>query len=133
MDQGPLVAEQIDAGALLARDFDRYKPVRAAFWLKQNEDSFWYLYIASDQIDGSNVDLAYGEVIRLVGEMNNPNFDPFRVKVIRADDPIAQSVLEIQAAYPAAKVAIRRNHVWVGRMLADELYIYPLPNLVPGV
>ena len=43
MDQGPLVTEQIDAGAKLVNDFDRRTPLQAAFWLKESEVGEWYL------------------------------------------------------------------------------------------
>jgi hypothetical protein len=53
MDQGALVSEQIDAGADLARRFEKY-PLQAAFWLKGAEDGRWFLYLVSDQINDSN-------------------------------------------------------------------------------
>jgi len=132
MDQGPLVTEQIDAGAAFILDFDKYKPVKAAFWLKENEDSFWYLYITSDQIDDTNITLAYREVIRIGLQMNDPNFDPLRVKVIGGSDPIAQDVVTMQSAYPGTKIPIRRRRVRVGRMYVNEIYIYPTVNVVAG-
>src|SRR5204863_8074212 len=59
MDQGPLVAEQIDAGARLAAEVQTFKPLDAAFWLRASEDGHWFLYLASHEIDDSNFDLAY--------------------------------------------------------------------------
>ncbi len=61
IDQEPLVIEQIEAGKKFIEEFDKHNPVRAAFWLKVNEDSGWYLHVASDQITDKNVDVAYGE------------------------------------------------------------------------
>ena len=40
MDRGTLVKEEIDAGA----EFDRFAPIKAAFWLKASGDDFRYLY-----------------------------------------------------------------------------------------
>jgi hypothetical protein len=55
MDQGPLVTEQIDAGARFVREFAKQRPVQAAFWLKGTEDNQWFLYVAGDQINDSNL------------------------------------------------------------------------------
>lgn len=130
MDQGPLVSEQIDAGAAFIREFEKYKPIKSAFWLKQSED-FWYLYLASDQIDDSNFDLAYGEVVRLAVQMNDPNFNAFRVKVVGTTNPIARDVLLLQSRYHA-NVPIRRSDVRLGRKSIDEVYIYPALSMVSG-
>ena len=96
MDQGPLVIEQINAGAKLASEFAmQYKPLQAAFWLKESEDEQWFLYLASDQIDDSNFDLAYGEVLRLLGPGPHMWLDPFQVKVTGIDDPVVKDVIDI--------------------------------------
>ena len=68
MDQGPLVTAQIDAGAELCGEFDKYEPVKIAFWLKASDEEQRYFYIASERIDDTNFDLAYGEVLRLGGQ-----------------------------------------------------------------
>jgi hypothetical protein len=132
MDQGPLVSEQIEAGARLAKEFaDTYKPLQAVFWLKESEDGQWYLYLASDQINDSNFDLAYGEVLRLVGPGSNPWLDPFQVKVTGVDDPVARAVADIQRKYPG-KTATRLRNRQLGGVYIDEAYIYALPITVPA-
>ncbi len=65
MDQSPLVMEEINAGAEIVRQFENYEPVKVAFWLKASDDDHRYLFIASDKIDDTNFDIAYGEVLRL--------------------------------------------------------------------
>src|SRR6266511_360843 len=74
MDEGPLVKERIDAGLRFVHEFNKYAPVRVAFWLKKQDGWFWYLHVVSDEITGANFDLAYGEVIRLANEMADPDF-----------------------------------------------------------
>lgn len=64
MDKSPLVTEQIDAGEWLIREFSKQIPVQAAFWLRERDSDEWYFYLASDQIDDSNFDHAYAEVLR---------------------------------------------------------------------
>src|SRR5260370_31574598 len=99
MDQGPLVSEQIEAGAGLLGEFRKYVPVQTAFWLKESEEGEWYLYVVSDQITDDNFDVAYGEVARLAGTIEDPWFDPFQVKLIGQDDPLARAVADLYRRY----------------------------------
>ncbi|CAN5820680.1 hypothetical protein BH23PLA1_BH23PLA1_41720 [soil metagenome] len=132
MDQGPLVTELIDAGAELIREFDKSMPVKAAFWLKASDDEHRYLYIASDRIDDSNPVLAYREVLRLVDQIGSPYLNPFRVKLISADDPLARAALEIQHRFPGPQ-ATRLGARSFGGLSVDDVCIYqsPLPVAVP--
>jgi len=130
VDQGPLVIEQIDAGAELARAFDSRYGLRAAFWLKESEDGQWYLHLASDRINDSNFDAAYGEVLRLLG---GPQLwlDAFQVKVNGTDDPLVKAVLEIQQKYSDRMATRVRNRMLAG-VSVEEVYIYPIPVPAPG-
>lgn len=118
--------EEIDAGAELAREFDKYEPVKVAFWLKASDEAHRYLYIASEQVSGANVDVAYGEVLRLTERMNSPYLDPFRVKLINADDPLAKAALEINERYPG-RLATRFGGKSFGGSSVDDVYVYPSP------
>jgi hypothetical protein len=126
MDQGPLVMEEIDAGAKLAHEFDQYKSVKAAFWLKASDEEQRYLYLASDQIDDTNFDVAYGEVLRLASTMHSPYLDPFRVKVIGGDDPLTLAAVEINRRFPG-RMATRFGGKSFGGLSVDDVYIYPSP------
>src|SRR4051794_33297976 len=122
MDQGALVMPQIEAGVRLVNDFDKYAPVRAAFWLKARDEGVWYLYLASDRIDDSNFDVAYGEVLRLTGKNPTPWLDPFQVKVISADDRLVRDVLAVLARYPG-KFPTRYQGRDLGGIPVEEAYI----------
>ena len=124
MDQGPLVKEQIDGGAKFLAEFEKKIPVRAAFWLKADEDDWWYLYVASDDFINQKLDVGYGEVMRVAGGMRDPNFDPFRVKLISPSDPVAKPALDVLRLFPGriATPIHRRNF---GGASVDEVYIYP--------
>jgi hypothetical protein len=132
MDRGPLVIDEIDAGAELAREFDKYEPVKVAFWLKASDEVHRYLYIASERIGDSNSDLAYGEVLRLANKMQSLYLDPFRVKVISAEDPLAKAAVEINKRFPG-RMATRFGGESFGGISVDDVYIYPspLPASVP--
>ena len=131
MDQGPLVTEQSDAGDALIQEFNKYAPVRAAFWLKESEDGQWYLHLVSDRINDSNFDLAYGEVLRIVGKKPNLWLDPFQVKVTGVDDPLAGAVMGIQQAY-AGRLATRFRNRQLGGLSVEEIYIYSSPVATPA-
>jgi hypothetical protein len=130
MDQGALVAEQIDAGAALAHRFDKY-PLQAAFWLKRAEDGQWFLYLVSDQINDSNFGLAYGEVIRLLGPGPHIWLEPSQVKVRGANQPVAKAVLAIQQEYPG-HFPMRLRSRMLGDLYVDEVFIYPIPVPTSG-
>jgi hypothetical protein len=126
MDQGPLVSEEIDAGAELVRRLDKSVPVKAAFWVKDSDEGPWYLYVASDRIDEKNLDRAYGEVLRLAWEMACPYLDPFQVKLISSSDPLAQAALEMYRRYPG-RMATRFGGTNFGGRGVDGVYLYPAP------
>jgi len=126
MDQGPLVVEEIDAGAELVREFDQYESVKAAFWLKASDEEQRYLYLASDRIDDTNFDVAYGEVLRLASKMRSPYLDPFRVKVIGGEDPLTLAALDINRRFPG-RMATRFGGKSFGGLSVDDVYIYPSP------
>ncbi|MBL8794631.1 MAG: hypothetical protein JNM56_12060 [Planctomycetia bacterium] len=130
MDQGPLVNEQLEAGAKLASAFAQRYPLHAAFWLKESEDGEWYLYLASDQIDDTNFDVAYGEVVRLFGRASTVWLDPIQVKVTGIEAPVAQAVQALQQMYPNT-LPTRLRNLRLGGVSVDEVYIYPVPVPVP--
>ena len=130
MDQGPLVIEETEAGAELVRRLDKSIPIKAAFWVKDSEEGQWYLYIASDQINDKNLDLAYAEVLRLAWEMSSPYLDPFQVKLIPISDPLAQAALDFHSRYPGT-MATRFGGGNFGGMGVDGVYIYPASVTTP--
>ena len=88
------------------------------------------LYVASDQISDQNFDVAYGEVLRLAGKMQDPDFDAFRVKLIGGDNPLARAALDIYQRYPA-KVPTWFNGKNFGGMSVERVYIYPTKVTAP--
>ena len=130
MDQGALVIDQIDAGARFLDEFKKYIPVTTAFWLKESDEGEWSLYIASDKITDDNFDVAYGEVLRIAGKLRDPLFDPFQVKLIGADDPLAAAALDITRRYPGP-VATRFHGRVFGGLPVEEVYVYPSAAAVP--
>jgi len=125
MDQGPLVIEQIEAGARLVRDFHSYMAVEVAFWIKTAEGYRWTLCIASDQINEKTWDLGYGEALRLIQEMNNPYLDLFRIRLVNSTSPLARAALEERRKFPGSPVGIRLGEQWFGDTAIEGAYIYP--------
>jgi hypothetical protein len=129
MDQGPMVTEEFNVGAKFLAKFEKRIPVMAAFWLKANEEASWYLYVASDAFNDKKLDVGHREVLRLAGEMRNPNLDPFRVKLIGTSDPLAKRVLDILGLYPGWKATPIHRRSLDGVSI-NEVYIYPTPTPV---
>jgi hypothetical protein len=131
MDQGPLVSQQIDAGAKFLGEFQKYLPVQSAFWLKESDEGEWNLYVVSDQITDDNFDVAYGEVLRIAGAIRDPWFDPFQVKLLGQDDPLAKAILDVQRRYPG-RIPTRFHGKALGGRSVEEVVIYPLPFPAPA-
>jgi hypothetical protein len=124
MDQNPLVIEQIDAGARFLAEFEKKIPVAAAFWLRTNDEEWWYLYVASEEFDDKRLDVGYGEVVRLAAESPDPNFDPFRVKLIGATDPLATAARDVLRRFPG-RIPTRIHRSNFGGVGVEDVYIYP--------
>lgn len=131
MDQSPLVIDRIDAGARFLGEFQKYIPVSAAFWLKESDGGEWSLYVASDRITDDNFDVVYGEVLRIAGHLHDPHFDPFQVKVIGGNDPLAAAALDLNRRYPRPLATSFHGKVF-GGLPVEEAYIYPSPIPVPA-
>jgi hypothetical protein len=125
MDQALLVNQGIDAGEKLVREFQKFIPVRAAFWLKASDEPHAYLYIASDRVRDTNLKVAYGEVLRLADRLQSPFLDPFRVKLVNSDDPLAKAAIEINRRFPGKSMHIGGEQF--GGFSADDVYVYALP------
>ena len=130
MDQEPLVIEEIETGAELIRLFGQSIPVKVAFWLKVSDTPNRFLYLASERIDDTNFDLAYREVVRLIGQIRSPYLDLFRVKVVNANAPFAQAAADINDRFPRPLATCLRGRTF-GGVSVDDVYIYPSP-LVPA-
>lgn len=130
MDTNPLVIEEIDAGAELIRRFQEYMPVDAAFWLNPSEEGGWALYLASPRMDVANYDLGFAEILRVVHEMRTPYIDPFQVRLIGSDDPLAKAAMETNRKYPGPTPTRFRGPSFGGAAV-DEVYIYPAQRLTP--
>jgi hypothetical protein len=129
MDQEPLVEEQKDAGekvVTLLRDngFD----VAAAFWLKEDEDSSWFLYVASKNVESAGIREAYRNALDIIRRRPESSVDFLTLKLIRPSDPLAKAVLDFQASRPPT-----RTKAWVrgrplGGVYINAAYIYPHPQ-----
>ncbi len=124
MDTSPLVMDEIDAGAEFLKQLHTYQPVQAACWMREGEDEERYLYVALEGLTNGNFDIAYGEVLRITEAMKDHYLDPFRVKLMTADDSVAKAILQIYSEFPARIPTRLNGRVFAGRGVV-ELYIYP--------
>ncbi len=133
MDHEPLVTEQIEAGARFLRQFEKYAPVTVAFWLVESGRRYWHLYVASDKFAGENLYDGYDLVVRITGELQDPWLGPLpRVTMIDPNDPRAQEALARQRRYPGRTLP-RVYDTYFGNVMADEVYLYPMPLPTPSL
>jgi len=128
MDQGTLVREKLDAGKAFVDELAKSMTVKVAFWLKLEADSQWYLYVASEQVSDATIREAYKEVLRVAGELNDPDLDPFEVKLIEVDDPFAVAAWEIMQRKLSrrATIALHRDRQF-GGVIIQGAYLYSTP------
>jgi hypothetical protein len=132
MGQDLLVIEQVDAGIDFVRDFNDYVPVSVAFWVQPAESDNLFLYIASDDINDSNFDIAYGEVLRRLQGRSRQWLDPFQIKLVNSSDAIARDAIQIRDRY-AAKFPTRYHGSSLGGVGIDAAYIYPPLSAIKAV
>lgn len=124
MDHGPLVMDEIEAGANLIRRVTPSIPLKAAFWLKTSEEDFRYLYLASDQVDEANFGQAVDQLLRIVRQRPSLFLDPFRVNLIGGDHRFAMAAAEINQQWPS-KIGTRLGSQPFGGSFVIDGYIYP--------
>jgi hypothetical protein len=129
MDKGPLVREEIDAGAKLVRALAPSWPVAVAFWLKASDDEFRYLYLASERINEAGSLEGYRIVLQRLRELQatDPDFefDPFRIKVVETDEPLAKAAIDMNTRFPPGRHGTRLSGQRFGDRFIDDVYIYP--------
>jgi hypothetical protein len=115
---------QIEGGkalveALRGTGFD----VTVGGWTKSSEEGDWCLYIASKDVIDRGIAAAYGTVYSTI--QANPEFgiDPFDVKLIDRQNPIAKDLLDIRGA-GVSRIATRSRRPRLGQMSVDETYVY---------
>ncbi len=128
MDKGPLVDEEIAAGARFLGEFTKRYPVQFAFWLKEGENHNWRLYVVSERITDENFDKAYDEVVRITHAFRDPWLRARQVTVLGADERPARVVAELRGRYPLDRPA-RLFGETVAGIEAEEIYVYPSPLL----
>ena len=128
MDQNALVIDQIETGRAFLAEFAKYMPIQCAFWLKEQDKEYWNLYVASKQITDDNFDVAYGEVLEIAKRINDPLFDPFQVKVIGADDPVAKAACGLVNG----PNGVRFRGPALAGIPVEAVYVYPSSIALPA-
>jgi len=94
MAEAILVSDQIEAGAEFAREFENFRKESVVFWVKPIDSEDWKLYFASDDIDYTNIDIAYREVLRI----SKPNMwlGPLQIKLVNTSEDIAAAAIGVR-------------------------------------
>jgi hypothetical protein len=123
MGQGTLVEMQIDGGKALVDSLrDKGFDVTVSGWTKPSEEGDWYLYIASQDVDDRGLADAYRTVYTTIQAHPDFGIDPFEVKLVGRQNPIARDMLDIRGA--ADRLATRSRRPRLGHMSVEETYVY---------
>jgi hypothetical protein len=119
------VIDEIQAGADFVRRIQSYMPVKAAYWLRTDEEEGRYLYVALDGLTSENLGDAYDEVWRISRDSKQHYINPLDIKLVPADDRVARAVQDFYRHFPGRIPPPRFNERSVGGMPVVEMYIYP--------
>ena len=61
--------------------------------------------------------------MRIAARIRDPSLDPFQIKVMGTNKPIAKAVVELQEKYPE-QLPMRYHGRPLGGVSIDEVYIY---------
>jgi hypothetical protein len=115
---------QIDGGKALVEALrDAGFDVTVSGWTKPTEEGDWCLYIASKVVDDHGITDAYRRVYITLQANPEIGVDPFDVKLINPQHPIAQDLLEIRGA-GSARMITRSRRPRLGHMSVEETYVY---------
>ena len=119
--------DEIDAGAEFVRALHGRQPVTAAFWLKASDEGVRYLYVVLTGLADADFGDAYLDVRAVAEALPDHYIDPFRVRLIGPDDPLARAALDVYRRHPR-RVPPRFGGSVFGGTPVDELYLYPPPR-----
>jgi hypothetical protein len=126
MDQATLVDHQIDDVTKLVDHLRRDAfDVKAAFWLFTSEADQWFLYIASDAVNQKGITEAYKAVFRVMRRLPDLQIDPFQVKLVAPDDPVAKAVVDL-LSWHHARPPMRIRSANLGEIYIEHSYIYDI-------
>lgn len=130
MDQETLVIDEIRAAAEFIPKLNDVLPINAAFWLKESDQEWWFLHLASDHVAYGNIGEGYLKVIQVSNNMPELLLDLLRVKLIPIDDPLAQAAIRIYGHAPSNRPTRLGGTVFGGTSV-DGVYLYPRSIMAP--
>ena len=98
--------------------------VSSALWAKVGDDERWYLYIATPLVDAAGVTEAYRRLHPIVRQLQDQRswIDPFAIKLISPQNPIAQAAAKLSDNYQGIT---RFGGTQLGGVSVEGAVIYP--------
>jgi hypothetical protein len=124
MDQATLVGRQIDDVTKLIDQLRRdHFDVMAAFWLYRSEADEWFLHIVSDAVDQDATNEPYKAVYGTMRRIPDLGIEPFQVKLVSPNDPVARAVLDLLSRQ-RFRLPARVRGTKLGDVYIEDAYIY---------
>ena len=118
MDQTILVNRRLeDVPRLMSQLEAANFEVKTAFWLYTSESGQWFLYIVSDVVDKDGGIVAYGRAYGVMRQLTDLRINPFEVKLIGLNHPLAKAVIDYLAQQRAPLPT------WIDGMRLGDIYI----------
>jgi len=126
MDQIILVDSQLDDGRILIDELSqRGFEIAAAFWITENDENLWHLYLASplgEQLGGREARMLLETKRREIPELR---VEDSTVRLIGASDRRVKEIIELRDRY-STRFPIPLYPSKLGGSWIDRGYIYPV-------
>ena len=128
-----LVTNEIEDGEkLIERLVQDGVKVKAAAWIKREEDFRWRLYLALPGVERKGSADAYQRIGEILRQMPQPILiESGETKIIDAKDPLAVAVAEYERKY-AGRGLLRYKGDRLGSEYIEGAYIYPAVTATPS-
>lgn len=124
MDYQTLVSEEKEAGLRLVQLIHGTHPVKVAFWLKQEVESPWKLFIGGEWVEFQHSREAFKVVLEAIDQLNDSTLELPRTSVIPLEHSLARAALDFWKKYPGV-LPTWSNDSRFGEMSVERVYLYP--------
>ena len=125
MAQKSLVATEIRDGQRLINLLARQNfEITAAGWAKMSDDDYWYLYIASPEIDDKGRAFGFKSIQTILAQHREIDIDTSDINVIGSTEPFARGLMEVQDHHLGGSIK-RCDGQPMAKTVIDQLVVYP--------
>jgi hypothetical protein len=98
-------------------------PIKVGFWLKSENESPWYRYVALEDVNDATMSRVYDDVLKVAETIENPKLDRFEGKLLKADKPLPVGAWKERNRHTGRLETLCRK-TEMGEVAIDEAILY---------